>query len=220
MVAGAVLMVAASAGAFAALQNEPDPPASTGASAAAPGVQPTAGPGESAPIGSPAEPASEPAAQKSAALPTRISDVADRQELAGSWPAFTYTLQASTSSAAPLVFPGAINGFSLVDSQVSREVIEPGRYFAAVGELPVRTASYDQCREYRFYTRWMTVDPQARVESTFVDEAVRTVQNRPVEGSSGWQSSYGCVQPAMRITPSAEAGSAVVLVETQVWRRR
>ena len=164
---------------------------------------------------------SPPAAAKSAQLPTRIEDVPDRPARTGSWPALTYTLQASRTAAEPLRFLGALSGFELVDSSASTVTVTENRYFSAVGELPVRTATYDECRRQRFFVRWMALDPTAVVESTFVDEHVRTVQNRPVQGSSGWQSSYGCVQPAMRIRPpSGDAPDrAVVLVETQVWRR-
>lgn len=165
----------------------------------------------------------EPAAEKRAAVPRRISEVSGRPERAGgTWPALTYTLSASDTAEEPLRFPGAIIGFERAGSTVSQVRVTEGRFFTAVGDLPVRTASYDECRAQRFYVRWMALDPDAVVEATFVDEHVRTVQNRPVRGAAGWQSSYGCVQPALRILPPAGANpaSADILVETQVWRRR
>jgi hypothetical protein len=78
------------------------------------------------------------------------------------------------------------------------------------------------CRQQRFFVRWQAIDPKAVVESSFVDAQVRTVQNRPVRGAGGWQSSFGCVQPALRIRPPA--GSApkktVVVAQMQVWVKR
>ena len=74
----------------------------------------------------------------------------------------------------------------------------------------------------------MVLDPSAGVEATLVDEGVHTAQNKPVRGTSGWMSSYGCVQPALRVQSTTTAGTSTagtstavtVLVETQVWRRR
>jgi hypothetical protein len=197
----------------------PTPPPGPGA---AEGDGSTGNPSDSATVSTAgSQPPTPSAAQKSVQLPTRIEDVPDRPARTGSWPALRYTLQASQSAQEPLRFPGAISGFTLVDSAVSTVTITKSRYFTAVGGLPVRTASYDECRRHRFFVRWMALDPDAVVESTFVDEPVRTVQNRPVRGSSGWQSSYGCVQPALRIRPPAGVAPdrATVLVETQVWRR-
>lgn len=158
-----------------------------------------------------------------ATRPSRISQVPGRPSHAGaSWPALTYTLEAALGAAEPPTFPGALQGFSLQAGGRSTVTVSQSRYFTAVGHLPVRTASYAECRAQRFYVRWMAVDPRAVVEATFVDEGVHTVQNRPVSGAAGWMSSYGCVQPALRIRPPAGANPtrAQVIVETQVWRRR
>lgn len=243
ILAGLALMVAAGVGSVAALAF--DPPGRTGADgdlAAFPDgeVSPSVGDLGSSPVplvpsslegadagaeggDAKADGAGQSAARKEAAVPRRISEVGSRPaRTSAAWPALTYTLKASTTTEEPLRFPGAIIGFRLADSSVSRVSLSESKYFAAVGDLPVRTASYEECREQRFYVRWMAEDPDAVVEATFVDEHVRTVQNRPVSGSSGWQSSYGCVQPALRIrTPAgANPAGADVLVETQVWRQR
>ncbi len=158
-----------------------------------------------------------------ATRPSRISQIPGRPPHAGpSWPALTYTLEAAIGAAEPPTFPGALQGFALQAGGRSTVTVSQSRYFTAVGHLPVRTASYAECRAQRFYVRWMAVDPRAVVEATFVDEGVHTVQNRPVSGAAGWMSSYGCVQPALRIRPPAGAtpARAQVIVETQVWRRR
>ncbi|MFZ0159604.1 MAG: hypothetical protein WAL50_11295 [Kineosporiaceae bacterium] len=155
--------------------------------------------------------------------PSRISQVPDRPaHPGGSWPALTYTLESAAGRAEPPTFPGALQGFALQASGRSTVRVSQSRYFTAVGSLPVRTASYSECRRQRFYVRWLALDPRAVVDATFVDEGVHTVQNTPVRGAAGWMSSYGCVQPALRIRPTAAAvpSQAMVIVETQVWRRR
>jgi len=151
----------------------------------------------------------------------RIADVPDRPTVNALWPVFIYTLQAAPGTGEPPAFPHAVPGFSLIRSVTSVVSVRENRFFAAVGSLPVRTAGYARCREQRFYVRWMAVDPRAAVEATFVDEHVRTVQNRPVRGAAGWMSSYGCVQPALRIRPPAGSAPdhATVIVETRVWQR-
>ncbi len=230
ILAGLALVMAAGAGSIASLTADPNP-SSDGDTAAFPGAgESSAAPAEltrsPVPLVPPTASRSadvNPAAEKVAAAPRRISEVGGRAErTSGTWPALTYTLKASDTSEEPLRFPGAIIGFELTNSSVSRVTVTEGRYFTAVGDLPVQTASYDECRRHRFYARWMALDPSAVVEATFVDESVRTVQNRPVQGAAGWQSSFGCVQPALRIrTPAGtNPASADVLVETQVWRRR
>jgi len=161
------------------------------------------------------------AVQSAAPAPFRISELADRPTRAGSWPPLTYTLQASASSDEPLRFPTSVPGYRLSASAVSRVELEESRYFTPVGRLAVRTASYDECKATRFYIRWIATDPDAVVESSFVDEAVATLQNQPVSGAAGWQSSYGCVQPALRIRPgSSGPENASVIIETQTWKRR
>jgi hypothetical protein len=153
--------------------------------------------------------------------PSRISQVPDRPaHPGGSWPALTYTLESAAGRAEPPTFPGALQGFALQASGRSTVRVSQSRYFTAVGRLPVRTASYSECRRQRFYVRWLALDPRAVVDATFVDEGVHTVQNTPVRGAAGWMSSYGCVQPALRIRPAAVPSQAMVIVETQVWRRR
>lgn len=138
------------------------------------------------------------------------------------WPALTYTLKAADRGRVPAPFPKAVPGYRLKESFTSKLTVEESRFFTAFGDLPVRTASYDVCRQMRFYVRWMAVDPKAVVEATFVDAPVRTVQNKPVSGAGGWQSSYGCVQPALRIRPPAGTNpkKVVVVAQMQVWVRR
>ncbi|MBK6871030.1 MAG: hypothetical protein IPG94_06450 [Kineosporiaceae bacterium] len=151
----------------------------------------------------------------------RISDVPDRPAAVIDWPTLTYTLKAADGPMEPPSFPAAPAGFAVTSSSTSTVTITRGRYFTAVGKLPVRTAAYDVCRRQRFFVRWLAIDPAAVVAATLVDERVSTVQNRPVHGSAGWMSTFGCVQPALRIAPSTLGpGSATVIVETQVWQRR
>jgi hypothetical protein len=164
-----------------------------------------------------------PSAGAARVQPNRISQVPDRPAYpGGSWPALTYTLESAAGIAEPPTFPGGLQGFALQASGRSTVRVSQNRYFTAVGRLPVRTASYSECRRQRFYVRWMALDPRAVVDATFVDQGVHTVQNTPVRGAAGWMSSYGCVQPALRIRPAAAAipSQAMVIVETQVWRRR
>ncbi len=153
--------------------------------------------------------------------PVSIAEVADRPRQNASWPVFTYTLRAATGTAEPPDFPGVVEGFRKIRTAHATVTLSRNRYFTAVGTLPVRTATYDVCRQQRFYIRWLAVDPAAVVESTFVDEHVRTVQNRPVHGAAGWMSSYGCVQPALRINPAVSGipATATAIVETEVWQR-
>ncbi len=138
------------------------------------------------------------------------------------WPALSYTLKAVTGGMAPAPFPDAVPGYVLQDSFTTRLNVVEAKRFIGFGDLPVKNVSYDQCRRQRFFVRWQSADPKAVIEATFVDAHVRTVQNRPVSGTSGWQSSFGCVQPAMRIRPPAGPRPArtVVVAQMQVWVRR
>jgi hypothetical protein len=140
----------------------------------------------------------------------------------GTWPAFTYTLQAVTGNDAPARFPDSVSGYARVNEYQTTATIGPGRSFTTIGSVPVRTASYDECRQRRFFIRWQAVDPSVNAEATFVDEKATIVQNQPVRGNGGWQSSYGCVQPAIRLTPStvARMSQATVVAQVEVWRRR
>jgi hypothetical protein len=138
------------------------------------------------------------------------------------WPALTYTLKAVTGGMSPAPFPRTVPGYVLEDSFTTRLDVVEAKRFIVFGDLPVKNVSYDQCRRQRFFVRWRSVDPTALVEATFVDAQVRTVQNHPVSGTSGWQSSFGCVQPAMRIRPPAGSrpDHTVVVAQMQVWVRR
>jgi hypothetical protein len=229
LVAGFVVVVAAAGGSTAALLSDPDGrSAGAGVAAfpagrgAAPSSSQTAVSIDALAPASQGQDTTQDAARE-AALPSKINQVSGRPTRSGdAWPALTYTLEASASTEEPPRFPGAIRGFTLQGHGAGRVRLTPGRYFSPVGQLPVSTGTYDACRERRFYTRWMSLDPDAAVQATFVDQRVRTVQNTPVTGAAGWQSSYGCVQPALRLDPdraSAESG-VVVLVETQIWYRR
>lgn len=241
------MVAAAATGSAAALLAQPDTPSTTAFPSVPPpppdlGSPTSAGPGaaltEERGIASPslsaslprvasarvAAPSSKGRAAGAAGKPgsaQRIADVPDRPAVAALWPVFTYTLQAAPGTEEPPAFPAAVPGFSLVRSAGQVVTVRENRFFTAVGSLPVRTATYAVCREQRFYVRWMAVDPRAQVEATLVDEHVRTVQNTPVRGSAGWLSSYGCVQPALRIRPPAGSAPdrATVIVETRVWQR-
>jgi hypothetical protein len=138
------------------------------------------------------------------------------------WPALTYTLRAVTGGMAPAPFPSTVPGYVLADSFTTRLNVVESKRFQVFGDLPVKNVDYQRCRRQRFFVRWQAVGSAAVVESTFVDALVRTVQNHPVSGGSGWQSSFGCVQPAMRIRPPAGALAhhVVVVAEMQVWERR
>jgi hypothetical protein len=135
------------------------------------------------------------------------------------WAALAYTLQATTNGMKPAPFPVAVPGYRLANSWASRATVSAERHFSAVGGLPVRTASWNQCRTQRFYVRWQASDPKAVVDASFVDAGVRTLQNTPVHGAGGWMSSYGCVQPALRIRPGVGPATAKVTLQVQVWTR-
>jgi hypothetical protein len=166
-------------------------------------------------------PSPTPSPSLSATTPQAIAEVPDRPQQDTFWPVFTYTLKAAEGASEPPGFPGVVEGFGKVRTARTTITLSRSRYFTAVGGLPVRTASYDVCRRQRFYVRWLAVDPRAVVDATLVDEHVRMVQNRPVRGAAGWMSSYGCVQPALRINPSVSGvpATATVIVETEVWQR-
>jgi hypothetical protein len=134
-----------------------------------------------------------------------------------SWLALTYTLQATKGGTGPAPFPVAVPGYRLANTWAARATITADRHFSAVGGLPVRTANWQQCRTQRFFVRWLAEDPKAVLDASFVDAGVRTVQNVPVHGAGGWMSSYGCVQPALRIRPGVGPASAKVIVQVQVW---
>jgi len=138
------------------------------------------------------------------------------------WPALTYTLKAVTGDMAPAPFPSAVPGYVLKTSYTTQISVSEAKRFIAFGDLPVKNVSYAQCRQQRFYVRWQSSDPKAIIEATFVDSQVRTVQNHPVSGTSGWLSSFGCVQPALRIRPPAGShpDHAKVVAQLQVWVRR
>lgn len=238
---GFVIVAAAATGSVAALMTSSDE-ASTGAYPSVPPAPPAPRSAAGGPTTSPVHAArsvtSSPrlsgpglVSQRAAGASTdqtrrtastrRISDVPDRPSTVVDWPALTYTLKAADGPMEPPAFPAAPAGFVVSSSSSSTVTITRGRYFTAVGRLPVRTAAYDVCRRQRFFVRWLAVDPAAVIAATLVDERVSTVQNRPVHGSAGWMSTFGCVQPALRIAPSTLGpGSATVIVETQVWQRR
>jgi len=228
LAAGIVVVAAAATGSAAALMSAPgNRPTVAGypsGSAKAPAAAQRAGAeGAELPVAGGVGGGTAPSGGSAPVQPSRISQVPDRPaHPGGSWPALTYTLESAAGRAEPPTFPGALQGFALQASGRSTVRVSQSRYFTAVGRLPVRTASYSECRRQRFYVRWLALDPRAVVDATFVDEGVHTVQNTPVRGAAGWMSSYGCVQPALRIRPTAAAvpSQAIVIVETQVWRRR
>jgi hypothetical protein len=218
LAAGAVLLATAGAS-FAVLGSGPR----TGTDLAYPGGSRTAGT-----TGRPGTAAGQAAATQAAApADVTISRAgtagttmpAGRAYSGAPWPALAYTLQATTNGMRPAPFPVAVPGYRLSKSWAASATVTADRHFAAVGGLPVRTTSWGQCRTQRFYLRWQASDPRAVVDASFVDAAVRTVQNSPVHGAGGWMSSYGCVQPALRIRPGAGPATATVTLQVQVWNR-
>ena len=228
LIAGVVVVGAAATGSVAALitssPGSPDAsgvaayPSSTASSPASRGGAPLAAV-EAPPAADPSAPASVSAA---ADPPASMTMPVAAPYRGPDWPALTYTLKAVTGDMAPAPFPRAVPGYVLKDSFTTQVSVSDARRFISFGDLPVKNVSYAQCRQQRFYIRWQSTDPKAVVEATFVDSQVRTVQNHPVSGTAGWQSSFGCVQPAVRIRPAAGSGPdhTQVVAQLQVWVRR
>jgi hypothetical protein len=247
VVAGLVIVAAATTGSLAALlSNDPVPSGTTvagypsasaagstpvspaKASTAAPGSRPSSSvPASRAGASSAADDAEGDAQDPEAQAPATDASGAllmpsGTPYIGPRWPALTYTLKATSNGMAPAPFPKVVPGYVLKDSFTTRLTVTETTKFAVFGDLPVRTASYNVCRQQRFFVRWLAIDAKAVVESSFVDAQVRTVQNRPVRGAGGWQSSFGCVQPALRIRPPAVSGPkrTVVVAQMQVWVRK
>ena len=218
VIAAGVVLLAAAGGSAAALRSGPR----GGTEVAYPGGTRTAGttgsPGKAVAAGGAATQAGTPAGVSISRGGTAGTTMPAARPYSGApWLALTYTLKATTSGMEPAPFPVAVPGYRLSNAWTSRATISADRHFSAVGGLPVRTTSWDQCRKQRFFVRWLAGDPKAVVDASFVDAGVHTVQNAPVHGAGGWMSSYGCVQPALRIRPGAGPASARVIVQVQVW---
>jgi serine/threonine protein kinase len=115
----------------------------------------------------------------------------------------------------PPAFPDEVPGYSLGDQNRETVRIFDDKQWQIIDQFP---ATMDGCDQHRFYVRWRSLDPTAEVEATWVSSDGSEVAKKSVRGSAGWQSNYGCSQPAFRLR-SSDGGSTHddVVVEVQRW---
>ena len=220
IIAAGVVLLAAAGGSAAVLRTSPPAGGEVAYPGGIRGVGTTGSPGKAVVAGPALTQAGAPTGVSVSRGGTAGTPLPSAKPYVGApWLALTYTLQATKGGMGPAPFPVAVPGYRLNNTWASRATIRADRHFTAVGGLPVRTASWQQCRGQRFFVRWLAEDPKAVVDASFVDAGVRTVQNAPVHGAGGWMSSYGCVQPALRIRPGVGPATAKVIVQVQVWNR-
>jgi serine/threonine protein kinase len=113
-------------------------------------------------------------------------------------------------------FPDEVTGYSLSDENRDTVRVFTGeKEWQTLQDFP---ATMNGCAEQRFYVRWRSLDPSAEVEATWLSDDGSVVLSKVVRGSAGWQSSFGCGQPAFRLHKS-RGGSALtdVVVDVQRW---
>ena len=115
----------------------------------------------------------------------------------------------------PPAFPGEVRGYSLADRNRETVRIFDDKQWQIIDRFP---ATMDECDQQRFYVRWRSLDPAAEVEATWVSSDGSEIEKKAVRGSAGWQSNYGCSQPAFRLRSSGnEAALDDIVVEVQRW---
>jgi hypothetical protein len=113
-------------------------------------------------------------------------------------------------------FPDEVRGYSLADqNRETLRIFTGDKQWYTLDQFP---ATMNGCDQQRFYVRWRSLDPTAEVEATWVSSDGSEIENKAVRGSAGWQSNYGCSQPAFRLQKSGP-GSTLddVVVEVQRW---
>jgi hypothetical protein len=112
-------------------------------------------------------------------------------------------------------FPDEVSGYSLDDEdRATLRVFTGGKQWQTLEDFP---ATMNGCDEQRFHVRWRSLDPTADVEATWLNYD-GSVENKAVRGSAGWQSSFGCSQPAFRLHSSGNGSTLTdVVVDVQRW---
>jgi serine/threonine protein kinase len=112
-------------------------------------------------------------------------------------------------------FPDEVPGYSLADQHRETVRVFDDKQWQMLYQLP---ATMNECAQRRFFVRWRSLDPTAEVEATWVSADGSEVENKAVRGTAGWQSNYGCSQPAFRLRSSG-SGSPLddVVVDVQRW---
>lgn len=132
------------------------------------------------------------------------------------WPPLADILKVAGAGQSPPPFPTAATGYSFSRSVQTTVRAFEGTKWATVTDFP---ATMNGCDQQRFYIRWRSLNPSAAIQATFVSSPDDIVLDAPVTGTAGWQSGYGCGQPAFRLSSTASDGSTLadVVVEYQVW---
>jgi hypothetical protein len=109
-----------------------------------------------------------------------------------------------------------VRGYSLADENRETVRVFDDEQWQLLEQFP---ATMNGCDQQRFYIRWRSLDPTAEVEATWVSSDGSEIENKAVRGSAGWQSNYGCSQPAFRLRKSG-SGSTLddVVVDVQRWQ--
>jgi serine/threonine protein kinase len=113
-------------------------------------------------------------------------------------------------------FPDAVPGYSLADqNRETVRVFTGTKQWQTPEDFP---ATGSECDQQRFYVRWVSLDPSADVEATWVSYDGSEVESKSVRGSAGWQSNDGCSRPAFRLRSSGSRSTLTdLVVEVQRW---
>ena len=113
-------------------------------------------------------------------------------------------------------FPDEVPGYSLVDqNNETLRIFTGDKRWQTPYQFP---ATMNGCDQQRFYVGWRSLDPTAEVEATWVSSDGSVIENKPVRGSAGWQSDYGCSAPAFRLHSSGSRSTLDdIVVDVQLW---
>jgi serine/threonine protein kinase len=151
------------------------------------------------------------ATPSTATAPSSSATLPRREE----WPALSGVLRAAPLGTRPPAIPTAVEGYEVSQTWKTTVRAFEGTEWSTLFEFP---ATMNGCSQQRFYVRWRSLNPDAVVEATFVSSPDLIVMNEPAEGAVGWQSGYGCGQPAFRIRQSTDGSTlADVAVEVSRW---
>ena len=132
------------------------------------------------------------------------------------WPQLADVLKVVRAGQSPPPFPTAAKGYSFSRSVRTTVRAFAGTQWSTVTDFP---ATMNGCNQQRFYIRWRSLNSSAAIRATFVSSPDDIVLNKPVTGTAGWQSGYGCGQPAFLLPGTGSDGSTLadLVVEYQVW---
>jgi hypothetical protein len=113
-------------------------------------------------------------------------------------------------------FPEEVPGYSLADEDSETLRVFTGeKQWQGLDGFP---ATMNGCSQQRFYVRWRSLDPTAEVEATWAGSDGSLIESKVVRGTAGWQSNFGCSQPAFRLHSSGGRSTLTdVVVDVQRW---